>query len=199
MEIIPVKKEIMLFDGSKLKIDTEVKLSKSITINEKDYEFGVNMLIEQYLRSVKSAIESYKNSNLPSLFIRGQEYIVTDVSYLSIDNYHRILGVYNLLYDQILFDPDSISGIGINPNFLMGHEVGHKISKYKLDDASREEIRSILGIPCMNEHIIEETFADACGDIVQNEIINNNYSFMPDDLIRREKMRIIALRTSYKC
>lgn len=199
MEIIPMKKEIMLFDGSKLKIDTEVKLSKSITINEKDYEFGVNMLIEQYLRSVKSAIESYKNSNLPSLFIRGQEYIVTDVSYLSIDNYHRILGVYNLLYDQILFDPDSISGIGINPNFLMGHEVGHKISKYKLDDATREEIRSILGIPCMNEHIIEEIFADACGDIVQNEIINNNYSFMPDDLIRREKMRIIALRTSYKC
>lgn len=80
----------------------------------------------------------------------------------------------------------------------MGHEVGHKISKYKLDDNTREEIRSILGIPTMNDYIIEETFADACGDIVQNETINN-YSFLPNDPIRREKMRTIALRTSYKC
>lgn len=199
MAIIPVKKEIMLIDGSKLKIDTEVRVSGPIVINEKESEFGVNILIEQYLRSVKNAISAYKKSELPESFIRAQEYIVTDVSYFDLDSYHRILGLFNLVYDLILFDPDSISGIGFDSNFLIGHEVGHKISKYKLDDNTREEIRSILGIPTMNEHIIEETFADACGDIVQNETRNNNYSFIPDDPIRREKMRNIALRTSYKC
>lgn len=199
MEIIPIEKEIMLLDGSKIKIDTEVRLNGPVIIDEKDSEFGINMLIEQYLRSVKNAISAYRNSGLPDSFIRGQEYIVTDVSYYDLDSFHHILGVFNLLYDLILFDPDSISGIGFDSNFLMGHEVGHKISKYKLDDDTREEIRSILGLSTMNTHIIEETFADACGDIVQNQVFNDNYSFLPDDPIRREKMRTIALRTSYKC
>lgn len=198
MTIIPIEKEIMLFDGSKLKIDTEVRLNGPIAIDDEYSEIGIDMLIEQYIRSVKSAIAAYKKSELPESFIRGQEYIVTDVSYFDLDSYHHILGLFNLVYDLILFDPDSISGIGFDPNFLMGHEVGHKISKYKLDDNTREEIRSILGIPTMNDYIIEETFADACGDIVQNEAINN-YSFLPNDPIRREKMRTIALRTSYKC
>lgn len=198
MTIIPIEKEIMLFDGSKLKIDTEVRLNGPIAIDDEYSEIGIDMLIEQYIRSVKSAIAAYKKSELPELFIRGQEYIVTDVSYFDLDSYHHILGLFNLVYDLILFDPDSISGIGFDPNFLMGHEVGHKISKYKLDDNTREEIRSILGILTMNDYIIEETFADACGDIVQNEAINN-YSFLPNDPIRREKMRTIALRTSYKC
>lgn len=198
MTIIPIEKEIMLFDGSKLKIDTEVRLNGPIAIDDEYSEIGIDMLIEQYIRSVKSTIAAYKKSELPESFIRGQEYIVTDVSYFDLDSYHHILGLFNLVYDLILFDPDSISGIGFDPNFLMGHEVGHKISKYKLDDNTREEIRSILGIPTMNDYIIEETFADACGDIVQNETINN-YSFLPNDPIRREKMRTIALRTSYKC
>lgn len=198
MTIIPIEKEIMLFDGSKLKIDTEVRLDGPIAIDDEYSGIGIDMLIEQYIRSVKSTIAAYKKSELPESFIRGQEYIVTDVSYFDLDSYHLILGLFNLVYDLILFDPDSISGIGFDPNFLMGHEVGHKISKYKLDDNTREEIRSILGIPTMNDYIIEETFADACGDIVQNETINN-YSFLPNDPIRREKMRTIALRTSYKC
>ena len=199
MEIVPVKKDIMLFDGSKIKIDTDIRVNGPIVINEKDSENGVDMLIEQYLRSVKNTINSYKKTELPDIFIKDQEYIVTDVSYHDYEMYHRILGAFNLLYDQILFDPDSISGIGFDPDFLMGHEVGHKISKYKLDDETRAEIRNILGLSSMNEYIIEETFADACGDVVQKNRYSNNYQFLPNDSNKREYMRTIALRTSHKC
>lgn len=199
MTIIPVKKNIMLLDGSKITIDTDIRINGPVVIDEKDSEFGVNMLIEQYLRAVKNAIESYKNSLLPNKFIERQEYIVTDISYYDIQTFHHILGAFNLLYDLILFDPDSISGILYDPKFLMGHEAGHKISKYKLDDKTKAEIRSILGLSSMNEYIIEETFADACGDIVEGNDYSNNYQFLPPDPIKREHMRAIALRTSYKC
>lgn len=194
MTHIPVKKDIMLLDGKRIIIDVDVQFDGPIAVDEEGYEFGVEMMISQYSNAVKRSIEAYKNSDLPTRFIEFQEFFVADLSFLGYGHF----GIYDRRSDTILFDPNAISGIGCRTEFLFGHEVGHKIGKYKLDDDAREEIRSLLGLCTYNEHIISETFADACGDIVLNKP-NSYYQFLPNDEKSREKLKNLALRASYRC
>lgn len=199
MAIVPIKKDIMLFDGKKISIDVDIPIDGPIMVDEEGYEAGVELLINQYYREVKRAIEAYNKSDLPSSFIDSQKFLVKDVSYYDYEEFHRIYGLYNYYYDIILFDPDAISGIWhITPEFLIGHEVGHKIAQYKMNDEDKEEIRSLLGLCTVNEHIIQETFADACGDIVNNKL-GCYYQFLSTADERQERLKRIALKTSYRC
>lgn len=195
MTNIPVKKDIMLLDGKRIIIDVDFPIDGPITVDEEGYEHGIELLMCQYYNAVKRAIEAYNNSDLPTRFIEAQKFIVTDLSFAGPGN----LGLYDRQSDTIFFAPNAISGIGCNGEFLMGHEVGHKIERYKLiDEETKEEIRSILGLCSFNEHIIKETFADACGDIVYNKQ-DSYHQFLPDDEKRREKLKNLVLKTSYRC
>ena len=119
----------------------------------------------------------YDNSPLPQKYIKEQEFIVTVLPRI-------ILGCFCYINDKIYVDADEISNIRrINASFLLGHEIGHKISKYIDTKDIYNEISRLFCIPISRKDILEETLADLVGFVVSN---NGSFSY-PIDTDNRKK------------
>ena len=160
MTIKLVQKDICLMDGTKIKIDIQIPLKYDVAIDKRNEEFVEQIMIEQFLRGLKESIAAYKASELPDRFLYPQEYIITNVT--------PFLGTYFLLGDDIMISADGISNItGTENTFLLGHEMGHKIDKYKETTDAFYSIATSFGMNVQdNEEFLREMYADICGIIV---------------------------------
>lgn len=160
MTIKLVQKDICLMDGTKIQVDIQIPLEFDVAIDKKSEEWVEKMMIEQVLRGLKESIAAYKNSELSDRFLYPQKYIITNVT--------PFLGTYFLIGDDIMVDADGISNITVTENtFLLGHEMGHKIAKYKDTTDAFYSIASSFGMNVPdNEEFIREIYSDLCGIIV---------------------------------
>lgn len=53
-----IKKNIMLFDGTKICIDIAIPVSNILDVTEKRYDFVSDIMINQVLRGLKKSIEA---------------------------------------------------------------------------------------------------------------------------------------------
>lgn len=160
MTIKLIQKDICLMDGTKIKIDIQIPLEYDIPIDKINEEFVEQTMIEQFLRGLRESISAYKASELPDRFLYPQEYIITNVT--------PFLGTYFLMGDDIMISADGISNItGTENTFLLGHEMGHKIDKYKDTTDAFYSIATSFGMNVQdNEEFLREMYADICGIIV---------------------------------
>ena len=71
-----INRKLTLEGNINIYFDLEIPLGiPSINFDDSDIE---NMLINQYLRGIRSAILSYRNSELPSVFLEDQNIVVTN-------------------------------------------------------------------------------------------------------------------------
>lgn len=146
-------------------VDVSIPIKRNV-LSPSDDDWMTNYLYNQYKNGLKETINQYDNSPLPKKYIDGQEFIVTILP-------REILGCFYYINDEIYVDADAISNIKrINAAFLLGHEIGHKISKYIYTKTIYNEISRIFNISSSKKEILNETFADLVGFIV-----NDNGSF----------------------
>lgn len=146
-------------------VDTDIKLTFDREVDDNiDDSFVVDTIIYQGLNSIKRSISAYEQSDLPNRFLEGQRFILTN----KLPYY--IYGYFYLPNDDIVLDADSMNNIRrVEANFLFGHEMGHKIIRYRDTSKSFAEIAKVLqmGIDG-NEYNLKELYADICGLIVSD-------------------------------
>lgn len=191
-----IQKDICLMDGTIIKVDIQIPLEHESVIDENQEEWVKEMMTEQVLRGLKESIAAYKTSELPNRFLYPQKYIITNVT--------PFLGTYFLIGDDIMVDSDGISNItGTENTFLLGHEMGHKIAKYKDPTEAFYSIASAFGINVQdNEELLREIYSDLCGIIVSdnneaplvhlggnslNEVLSNDHT----EHLKRQVLRNI--------
>ncbi len=163
-----ITKRICLEDGINILVDLQIPLSiDKITFDDSMIE---DLMINQCLHGLKEAISSYRCSKLPNIFLTGQEIIITN------ELPDDIYGSMTLLGDTMFVDADAISDIRpIKASFLFGHEMGHKISKYRPMADSKELMARLLGIGLLgHERVINEALADEFGTIVTGGYSSSN-------------------------
>jgi hypothetical protein len=151
-------------------------------------------LTTQYLTAIKEVLKRYEYSPLPKKFISNQSIFVTKMPV-----YDELYGLYKLVGDDIVVDADTICNlyIRLQASFLFGHEMGHKIAKYKATDELYEEMASILGISLNeNYYAITETFADECGNMISPIICEHGVLASPLNENKREGIRRLILRNA---
>lgn len=166
-----IEKKICLMDGTNINIRINIPLDGYYQIDEKKDEFITDIIINQVLRGLKQAIASYKNSELPNKFLHPQVFYITN------ELPFYTLGAFQLVGDDIIVDADAISNIRkTSSDFLLGHEMGHKICKYIDPQNAYESIASSFGISILdNEYFLREMYANICGLIVSG----NNEEKLP--------------------
>lgn len=177
-------------------IDIPVLGKETDEIYDSKSEFIFPILTNQYIDSVKKVVCSYEKSPLPSRFLVNQEILITK---LPTDS--GLHGVFNLIGDNIIINADTILNIygEIPADFLFGHEMGHKIAKYKALKEVYQEIADILGISVYgNDGILSETYADECGNMVSSQIIDHGILPQPLDEYRREGIQKTILKSMYR-
>lgn len=158
-----IKKDICLFDGTKIKIDINIPLSDDVPEERINDELFDDILINQLLQGLKDSIAAYKNSELPNSFLHPQKIIITNILPM------KLYGAFNIIGDDIIVDADAISNIRrIGNGFLFGHEMGHKIDKYRNTEEAYQDIARSLSISENALPILKEIYADICGLIVAN-------------------------------
>lgn len=154
-------------------IDTDVVLTFNREVRDDiDDSFFVDQIIYQGVEGVKSSIRKYESSELPTRFLEGQRFVVTN----KLPFY--IYGYFYLPNDDIVLDADSISNIRrIEASFLLGHEMGHKIIRYRDTTSSQKEIARIFQMSVEgNEYNLRELYSDIIGLIASDF---NSYSEDP--------------------
>lgn len=146
-------------------VDTDILVTFEEEVRDDiDDSLLVNTLIYQSVEGIKSAIRKYEESELPNRFLKGQRFIATN-------KLHRhIYGYFYLSNDDIVLDADAISNIRrIESSFLFGHEMGHKIIRYRDTSSSQKEIARIFQMSIEgNERNFKELYSDIVGLIVSN-------------------------------
>lgn len=157
-----VEKSIVKFNDYSVKVDIDIPISGVETIDPANDEFMTEILVNQFIRGLERARERYKNSCLPNAFIDYQEYLITN------NLPDDILGMFDGTSDIIYFDADTISDIrGIEASYVHGHEVGHKIIKYRRMNQCLNDIAHVLGVGLNgNEGKLKELLCDECGNLV---------------------------------
>lgn len=159
MGLYKIDKNIFLPDGKSIIIDIDIPFNGELD-EEKDYSFIEETIIDGLYNGSKKAIDCYQASELPNKFIKRQNFFITN----NIPNI--LLGVCDESGD-IYLDADAIQGIRyVSAEFLLAHEVGHKILRYIDKNRVYKDIADVLGIDVDNFQIfLTETFANACGNI----------------------------------
>lgn len=146
-------------------VDTDILLTFDSEVRDDidDKEF-VDIIVSQGLRNIKKLIQAYEQCDLPNIFLTDQRFIITNKLPSSIHGY------YSIPSDDIVLDADSISNIRrIESSFLFGHEMGHKIDRYRDTLEAYKEIAKVFQMSMEgNEHNLKELYADICGLIVTN-------------------------------
>lgn len=171
MGLYKIDKKIVLMDGKKITIDIDIPFEGELD-ETCDYSFIEEMIISGLYRGTKEAIDSYQASELPNKFIENQKFIVTNN--LPSD----VLGRCSESAD-IYLDADAMQGIrSVSANFLLAHEVGHKILRYIDKDQALKDIGNIIGLPLEHYEIfLSEIFANACGNLASKD---ENYDVVGD-------------------
>lgn len=162
MAIVRINKQVYEWEEYLAEFDIDIPVRGEGEITGED--FMEEMLINQCKRGLKLSRDSYKESELPDIFIKEQKYLITN------GLPDGILGMYNPVTDQVCFDADTISDIKkVEAAYIHGHEIGHKIIRYKNMELCFKDIAEILSIsPLGNDYCLNELFCDECGNIVAN-------------------------------
>ena len=195
MQLYSLEKKIFLPKSlATAEINIKIPLSDSAVIREDD-DFIDNILVNQYCNGLESAVFDFENSELPSIFINGQRFLITN---------NLPVGFYGLFCltedDLIVADADTISNIRkLRASYLLAHEMGHKIAKYRDTREAYKELAQIFGISLKeHEDIIAEIYADICGNIVTD---SNDYHLIdrPVSKADNEHAKQLVLKSVYKC
>lgn len=162
MAIVRINKKVYEWDEYLAEFDIGISVRDDSEI--RDTDFIEEMLINQCNKGLKLSRDSYKNSELPDAFIKEQKYLITN------ELPNGILGMYDPTTDQVCFDADTISDIKLpEAAYIHGHEIGHKIIRYKNMDLCFKDIADILSVsPLGKDYYLNELFCDECGNIVAN-------------------------------
>ena len=187
MAIVRINKKVYEWEEYLAEFDIGISVRDDSEICDTD--FIEEMLINQCNKGIKLSRDSYKKSELPDRFIEGQKYLITN------ELPDGILGMYNPVTDQVCFDADTISDIKMpEAAYIHGHEIGHKIIKYKNMDLCFKDIAEILSVSLLgNDYYIKELFCDECGNIVANTN-NDRYLFgcsIPKPLRKQIQRKIL--------
>ena len=167
------KKIYLLKHNNNVLVDVSIPIKRNI-LSPKDDDWMIDCLCNQYKNGLQEALNQYDNSPLPKKYIDGQDFIVTILP-------REIIGHFIYFNDEIYVDADAISNIRrTNAANLIGHEIGHKISKYlntKNIKSIYDEISRIFYISSSNKEKLNETFADLVGFIVDD---NGTFSYPID-------------------
>lgn len=155
------------------------------------------ILTHQYLSAIKDVLSSYRLSPLPERFIERQKFLIA-----CLPTFFGLYGLFNLVGDNIIVDADTIIGAKrhqVLPDFLFGHEMGHKIAKYRATAEVYEEIARVLGISFYdNNYVVKETYADECGNMVSPIICEHGILPCPLDEHKREGIKRLILNNIYR-
>lgn len=146
-------------------VDTDILLTFDEEVRDDiDDSFLVKTVIYQSVEGIKSAIHKYEESELPNRFLEGQRFVVTNKLP------SHIYGYFYLPNDDIVLDADAVSNIRrIESSFLFGHEMGHKIIRYRDTSSSQKEIARIFQMSVEgNEQNLKELYSDIIGLIASN-------------------------------
>jgi len=100
---------------------------------------GANeILTSQVQQGLRTAIESYKASELPNIYLKNQSILVTN----DIDEYVK----FDNQTDKIIMDVDGASDLyRFSVSYLFGYAMGSKIWKYKETPLFLADMVSLLG------------------------------------------------------
>lgn len=194
MEVMNYCAQTLLSDGIKVVSDLKIPVLTANDNNRLDENnFFKEMITSQYLKGIKETLVAYKNSLLPDRFLTNQLIYVVNTS----DFYGSFL--YDGDLDIIYVNFNTISDISCyKSSYVFGHEMGHKIEKYKANMTTYQEVSRILDVSVDgNLKILSETFADACGNIVYSDI--NAYHMLSKSLTeeKNEALKRLVLKTVY--
>ena len=142
-------------------IITPVNDDMVASLTEKDEDLINNIIINQIIFNLDKCIKAYEKSELPDRFINQQSFIITN----SIPK--DLFGCY-MYNGDIYLNPDVLSGICFLSNkFIFGHEMAHKIEKYRNLEELYTVIRRIYDTN--DETFLKEVFSDICGTLVSKK------------------------------
>lgn len=180
-------KEVCLFDGTKISIGINIPLSQKDTTERED-EWMNGVLIDQIVNGFNSAKDAYDNSPLPNKYLNHTRFIVLN----SLENLTEANMRPN---DDIILDADGISGIGSKSEYVFGHEMGHKIIRHIDRKEALRDIADILVVSQDYEALLEEIFANECGNIVNK----SSYDFVvPMSQAKRQGVQRRVLANIYR-
>ena len=161
------------------------------TIINADEQFE-SKIDDVYVSNISDALDQYGKSYLPSMYIEGLYFNVTN------DIPEHLTGVFNLVDDDMIVNADYINNVRkIKLLYLFGHEIGHRIENYKDTMEMYELISKLFNIPMERVDIIREIYADVIGNIVANTNIYNSI----DSSIESEKnehVKKLVLESVYR-
>ena len=168
-------------------ITTPVNDNRVISLTENDEDLIHEVIINQMVNNLNKCIEAYESSPLPDCFIDQQSFIITN-------NIPKdIYGSY-MLNGDIYFNPNVLSDLyHISNKFIFGHEMAHKIQKFRNVEEFYTLIRSIYGTD--NELFLKEVFSDICGTLVSNKMEIKRYP-MDEGIYNNLKQK--ALKCIYR-
>lgn len=165
-------------------VETDIKLKFQREVDDDiDDTFITDIITEHGEESIKKCIRAYEQSELPDVFLKGQKFILTN------QLPYYIYGYLYLPNDDIVLDIDTINNIRrVESTFLFGHEMGHKIDRYRETTKTKEEIARVLQMSFEgNEYNLKELYADLCGLIVSD--FNR---FHESDQVKYLKRRVLS-------
>ena len=181
-----IRKDICLMDGTKVDISINIPIEEKYTSEQED-EFIESMIIDQLMRGFNTGKEAYEASELPNKFLNYSKF------HISNQLEYPILGIHHGDTHDISFDSNAISGIGVSPDYLFGHELGHKISKFIDRKQAFKDIADILMMSDAYQYYLEEIFANECGNMVSGEENNEFYDQpLPEAKRKGIQRRILA-------
>lgn len=197
-KIINYSSENILNNGIRVicNIDMPVSGEESDEIYAERLESLGVILDNQYLTSIKRVLMSYEKSSLPQKFITNQKILIKNLP-----TYNGLYGMFDHWYDDIIADANTISEVyhGVSSSFLFGHEMGHKLYKYKSNEELLRGIANILDISAYgNDYLITETFSDECGNLISPTICEHDILPFPLEDTKREGIQRLILEHVYK-
>jgi len=158
-------------------------------------QFLTEIFFPQYVRALRKAVLAYLDSDLPEYFLNGLRVLVG-----SIPIWDNRRAAYYPHDDLIFIDADTLNiGACGNPGqFIYGHELGHRIMRFRGSDATDKAIdyaSSVLAT-CDRAFLLE-MMADAFGSLIsRGQTSRFTEDFSPH---KQEGLQLAALRLAWSC
>lgn len=150
--------------------------------NENLERFVEEMLGPQYFEAMKRNILAYEDSQLPIRFLHGSKVVIAPLPI-------EVPACYLPVPDIIMMDNDAVCGMKhFSGEFVMGHELGHKILWVKLGkEELLKRISDILMVNSQsNDKMLKELIADEVGNLISGDQVDRQLFSKRIDERKRE-------------
>lgn len=192
MVLKEIQKEICDLSGYTVFIDIAIPIFWEVEVYEND--LFDNIIINQVTAGLQQGVNDYRMSPLPNYFIDGQRYIITNRLPSG------VLGFYHAGTDETFLDADVMSNIRkVSASFIHGHEIAHKIERYRKMNGLYQDIAHILGMGLSgNQEILSEIYADECANMISSTYYDRGLLRSAIDDDKREYIHKKILYNVYK-